>query len=167
MIVASLEPITLQNIEAFKVARLRALLDSPWAFGSTYAKESMMSDVEWVQRVMRWDGTLGVGFLALEQQVVCGIAGGLLDENDLKKAQLVSMWTAPEYRKLGAGRMLVEAVIGWARKAGVERLNLMVTSPNQGAVLFYQRLGFAMKGRSEPYPNDPALVEYEMSRSIL
>jgi ribosomal protein S18 acetylase RimI-like enzyme len=63
--------------------------------------------------------------------------------------------------------MLVEAVIGWARKAGVERLNLMVTSPNQGAVLFYQRLGFAMTGRSEPYPNDPALVEYEMSRSFL
>jgi hypothetical protein len=86
MIVASLEPITLQNIEAFKVARLRALLDSPWAFGSTYAKESMMSDVEWVQRVMRWDGTLGVGFLALEQQVVCGIAGGLLDENDQEGA---------------------------------------------------------------------------------
>jgi len=51
MIVASLEPIKLQNIQTLKVARLRALLDSPSAFGSTYARESMMSDVEWVQRV--------------------------------------------------------------------------------------------------------------------
>jgi ribosomal protein S18 acetylase RimI-like enzyme len=167
MIVASLEPIKLQNIQTFKVARLRALLDSPSAFGSTYARESMMSDVEWVQRVMRWNGTLGVGFWAVEQQAVYGIAGALLDEKDLKKAQLVSMWTAPEHRQLGVGRMLVEAVIGWARKAGVERLNLIVTSRNQGAILFYQRLGFAITGRSEPYPNNPALVEYEMSRSIL
>ena len=167
MIVALIEPITLENIEAFKAARLRALLDSPSAFGSTYARESMMSAVEWVQRVIRWNGTLGVGFLAVEQRVICGIAGALLDEKDLKQAQLVSMWTAPEHRQLGVGRMLVEAVIGWARNSGVERLNLMVTSPNQGAILFYQRLGFAMTGQSEPYPNDPGLVQLEMSRSIL
>lgn len=127
----------------------------------------MMSDVEWVQRVMRWNGTLGVGFMALERQVVCGIAGALLDQKDLKTAQLVSMWSAPEHRQLGIGRMLVDAVMGWAREAGMGRLTLMVTSPNQGAILFYKRLGFAMTGRSGPYPNDPAVVEYEMSQSIL
>jgi ribosomal protein S18 acetylase RimI-like enzyme len=39
-------------------------------------------------------------------------------------------------------------------------------SNNEPAILFYQRLGFARTGRTEPYPNDPALIEYEMSRAI-
>jgi ribosomal protein S18 acetylase RimI-like enzyme len=42
----------------------------------------------------------------------------------------------------------------------------MVTSCNQDAVEFYMRIGFSMTGRTEPYPNDPALVEYEMSRQL-
>ena len=167
MIVALIEHITLENIEAFKAARLRALLDSPSAFGSTYARESMMSAVEWVQRVIRWNGTLGVGFWRWSNGSSVELQEHCFDEKDLKQAQLVSMWTAPEHRQLGVGRMLVEAAIGWARNSGVERLNLMVTSPNKGAILFYQRLGFAMTGQSEPYPNDPGLVQLEMSRSIL
>jgi len=31
---------------------------------------------------------------------------------------------------------------------------------------FYERLGFIRTGRTEPYPNDPALIEYEMSRPV-
>jgi len=31
---------------------------------------------------------------------------------------------------------------------------------------FHQRLGFTLTGRTEPYANDPALIEYEMSRPI-
>jgi ribosomal protein S18 acetylase RimI-like enzyme len=43
----------------------------------------------------------------------------------------------------------------------------MVTSVNDSAIRFYERLGFARTGRSEPYPNDPSITEYEMSRAIL
>jgi ribosomal protein S18 acetylase RimI-like enzyme len=39
---------------------------------------------------------------------------------------------------------------------------LMVTSVNPGATRFYQRLGFCKTGKTEPYPNDPAIFEYEM-----
>jgi len=42
----------------------------------------------------------------------------------------------------------------------------MVTSSNHAAMEFYGRLGFSMTGRTEPYPNDPALMEYEMSRRV-
>jgi hypothetical protein len=37
---------------------------------------------------------------------------------------------------------------------------------NEGAILFYERLGFAMTGRTEPYTNDVAMIEYEMAKSI-
>jgi len=60
----------------------------------------------------------------------------------------------------------VNEIAGWARLRGAEALQLMVTSSNEPAMLFYQRLGFSRTGRTEPYPNDPALIEYEMSRPI-
>ena len=42
----------------------------------------------------------------------------------------------------------------------------MVTSNNDAAMRFYESLGFVRTGRTEPYPNDAALVEFEMMRSI-
>jgi ribosomal protein S18 acetylase RimI-like enzyme len=45
-------------------------------------------------------------------------------------------------------------------------LQLMVTSINEPAIGFYERLGFTRTGRTEPYPNDPTVIEYEMSRPI-
>jgi ribosomal protein S18 acetylase RimI-like enzyme len=76
------------------------------------------------------------------------------------------MWTAPTYRRLGAGSLLVEGVMGWARRRGAETLRLMVTSGNEPAIGFYLRLGFQRTGRRQPYPNDATLVEYEMVISL-
>jgi len=74
---------------------------------------------------------------------------------------------APEARRSGVGRMLIDAIVAWA---AVERrlrtIKLMVTSVNGGAMEFYRRLGFERMGRMEPYPNDPAVVEYEMVRVV-
>ena len=38
----------------------------------------------------------------------------------------------------------------------------MVTHINTGAIGFYQRMGFQRTGKTEPYPNDQAITEYEM-----
>jgi ribosomal protein S18 acetylase RimI-like enzyme len=162
----ALEPITAQNVAAFRDVRLRALQDTPQAFGSTYARESQFSDEEWLQRVTRWNGERGIGYLAMDGTDGRGIAGVLLEE-DGTCAHLVSMWIAPTHRKCGVGRRLVAEIASWARHRGADALRLMVTSSNEPAMLFYQRLGFSRTGRTEPYPNDPALIEYEMSRPIL
>lgn len=50
----------------------------------------------------------------------------------------------------------------WARSRGLRELNLMVTSVNRSAIEFYQGVGFRMSGYTAPYPNDPAITEYEM-----
>ena len=42
----------------------------------------------------------------------------------------------------------------------------MVTSVNAGATAFYERLGFVRTGVVEEYPNDAAIVEYEMMLKI-
>jgi ribosomal protein S18 acetylase RimI-like enzyme len=76
------------------------------------------------------------------------------------------MWVAPECRRIGVGRVLIDAIKSWAAVHNLRELRLFVTSMNQGAIDFYIRNGFAMTGRTEPYPNDPMLVEFEMTISI-
>lgn len=161
----TIEPITVERVKLFKAVRLRALQDSPSAFGSTYAREAQFDDAEWARRALRWNGDRGIGFIAMDGGAACGIAGALLDEDEAT-AQLVSMWTAPTHRRRGVGRLLVESVVAWAARRGVQTLQLKVTSGNDGAIRFYERLGFSMTGRTEPYPNDPALFEHEMARAL-
>lgn len=161
-----IESITPRNVPLFKQVRLRALQDSPSAFGATYAEESQLSDGDWMNRARRWNGERRVGFLVLDGRTPCGIAGSFLSEVDPPRAQLISMWTAPAYRRRGVGRLLVHAVLDWARLREARTLLLMVTSINEPAILFYQRLGFASTGRTAPYPNDPTIIEYEMFLAI-
>lgn len=162
-----IEKITTQNVAAFREVRLRALWEAPYAFGSTYAREAQFEDAEWVRRAEKWNGERGVGFLAMDDGVACGLAGSFLDAEEAKRAQLVSMWTAPTHRRKGVGQRLVESVWKWAKSREARVLQLMVTSHNDGAIRFYERLGFVRTGRIEPYPNDPAVVEYEMERAIV
>jgi ribosomal protein S18 acetylase RimI-like enzyme len=162
----AIEPITPLNTFVFKAVRLRALQDAPHAFSSTYAKEAQLTDSDWIQRVERWNGERGAGFLAMDQDMACGIAGSFLDQNDATRAQLIAMWTAPTHRQRGVGRLLVNAVLNWALRRNARVLQLMVTSINEPAIRFYERLGFTRTGRTEPYPNDPTVIEYEMSRPI-
>jgi ribosomal protein S18 acetylase RimI-like enzyme len=162
----ALAPVTPQNVLIFKAVRLRALQDASYAFSATYAKESQLTDAEWLERTIRWNGERGIGLLAIDGSAACGIAGSFLDPDDATQAKLVSMWTAPTHRQRGVGRLLVDEIASWAARRGARVLRLMVTSNNQSAISFYARLGFTRTGRTEPYPNDPAVIEYEMSRPI-
>jgi len=162
----TIQPIAADDIERVKDIRLRALRDAPAAFGSTYERERMLTPDEWRDRAARWDGRSGIGFLATEEGAAVAIAGAFLDPDDAKSAQLVSMWTAPHSRRRGVGRLLVGEVVAWARRRGAQVVRLMVTSNNESAIAFYRSLGFELTGRTEPYPNDPALVEYEMSLTL-
>jgi len=163
---ATLEAISEQNVSAFRAVRLRALLDSPSAFGSTYAREAEFDDAKWLERAANMSGQRGAGFLALDGNEPCGIIGALLNGDEPHIAQVVSMWVAPTYRRGGIASALIGAIGSWSQAHGVHTLRLMVTSCNQGAIEFYKRCGFAMTGNTEPYPHDPALIEYEMARSV-
>ena len=162
----TLEPVTVKSAMVFKAVRLRALQDSPRAFSSTYARELQLPDEEWIARTSRWNGEKAILYLAMDRDAPCGIAGVMRDEDQPSVALLISMWTAPTHRKSGVGRMLVNQVLAWCRTREVCTLRLLVTSGNDGAERFYERLGFSRTGRTEPYPVDPTMVEHEMSRPV-
>jgi ribosomal protein S18 acetylase RimI-like enzyme len=165
-LIITIEPITPENALVFKAVRLRALEDSPSAFGSTYARESQFPDEEWVRRAGNWNGIRSVLYLAMEEGESCGLAGVYLDEQDPGRAHLVSMWIAPAHRRKGVAKVLVRAVQSWAKDRKAHTMLLQVTSSNQAAIRFYHQLGFSLTGRTEPYPNDSNLIELEMSQPL-
>ena len=107
----TLEPITPQNASIFKATRLRALQDTPTAFGATYAKESLLTEADWVERAARWNGERSILYLAMKAGDSVGIAGSYLDQEDATRAHLISMWTDPTCRQQGISRLLVNEII--------------------------------------------------------
>jgi ribosomal protein S18 acetylase RimI-like enzyme len=69
-------------------------------------------------------------------------------------------------KALASGATRAGAVVVWATLRGARSVRFMVTSRYEAAIRFYRRLGFVMTGRTEPYPNDLALIEHEMAQSI-
>jgi ribosomal protein S18 acetylase RimI-like enzyme len=55
---------------------------------------------------------------------------------------LEDLYVAPEARREGVGRKLVEAVVDRARKRGCRRVELDVSSENPAAMALYRSLGF-------------------------
>lgn len=161
----TIEPITPQKAMVLKDVRLRALQDTPSAFGSTYVSEVAFGDEKWCERATL-QVHVGVQYIAMNDDEACGLVGGFLDREDKTRAHLVSMWVAPTHRHLGVGKKLVQSVLDWAKSQDVKTLWLFVTHNNDGAIRFYERLGFKKTGHTIPYPNDSNLFEYEMSRTV-
>ncbi|HSZ16857.1 MAG TPA: GNAT family N-acetyltransferase [Terracidiphilus sp.] len=158
----TLETIRPANALVFKAVRLRALEGDPTAFGSTFAKEERLADEEWFRRSVRWSSEGAIGYIAFDRDASCGLVVCCADPNDPGRADIFSMWVDPAYRRTGVGTALIDGVKDWAAGRSIRELRLMVTSVNDRAIRFYERLGFRMSGVTGPYPNSPAIFEHEM-----
>jgi ribosomal protein S18 acetylase RimI-like enzyme len=135
----------------YKDLRLRALAESPEAFGSTLAREQDRSNLEWSRRLASNDGSArDLPLVAEVDSLPVGLAWGRIECANPRQADLYQMWVAPEYRGLGAGRLLLEAVIAWARSQGAACLDLGVTCRDSSAMRLYQSAGFEPVGQPEP-----------------
>ena len=150
-----------------RALRLRALADSPMAFGATLAEEEAFDERVWHERAA--GGATGVDritFVAERGAEWIGIATGLAKSVEPSGPMLVGMFVAPEERGRGVGAMLVEAIVDWARAANATELCLWVTSTNAAAISLYRRCGFESTGEDRPRRLTPSVVEIEMVRHL-
>jgi GNAT superfamily N-acetyltransferase len=135
----------------FRELRLRSLLDSPEAFGSTYGDESSWTERAWRDWAAgRWRGGTAVVFAGHgDDGPAVGTATGAEYEAEGGVAHVYAMWVAPDARGAGVGRALLDAVAGWARDRGCDRLVLSVTESNETARRFYEECGFVDTGKRE------------------
>jgi GNAT superfamily N-acetyltransferase len=144
---------------ALREIRLRALADTPLAFGSTYAREAAFPPERWEA----WASESAAGaaqatFLAVgEGDVPVGLAFAVIDA-DAAQAHLYSMWVAPEARGRGTGAALVGAVVEWTAANGARTLRTAVTLGNDAAARLYERAGFRDTGVREPLGHSDAQV---------
>ena len=138
----------------YRDLRLRALADSPDAFGSTYEREAAREDAEWESRLRTGAAeTVQMPLVAFVEQTPAGLAWARVDEHDPTVAHLFQVWVAPEYRGQGIGRLMTNTAIAWARDLGVGRLRLGVTPSHPAARHLYRQAGFVDVG--EPAPLRP------------
>jgi ribosomal protein S18 acetylase RimI-like enzyme len=136
-------------------ARLGALVEAPYAFASTLAREEQSTEQTWRERAAR-----GSTFSAWEGDAIVGLATGI-DEGD--HWQLVGMWVSPKLRGSGIADQLVTAVCELARQSGAISVTLWVTEVNGRARAFYRRLGFVPTGSRQPVrPTEPENWEEEL-----
>ena len=133
--------------ERLRDLRLRALRDAPEAFGSTHEDEVARTEDDWRAFADGWEGMARQAvFVAADDGRWVGLVVGAVHEADTSLANLYAMWVDPAARGLGAGRLLVEGVIGWAAGTGAEHLELCVTEANEPAVTLYRSAGFEPTG---------------------
>jgi ribosomal protein S18 acetylase RimI-like enzyme len=149
--------VTPDEVDPMRDLRLRALQDAPLAFGSTHAREAAFEREVWEQRTR--ENAAGERSVAFVLEPWAGMAvGAIHDDDEPGVAHLYGMWVAPEARGAGAGRALVDAVIGWAIERGATRVMTSVESTNAAARSLYARAGFADTGRREPLGHSDATV---------
>lgn len=132
----------------FRELRLRSLLDSPEAFGSTYGAELVQAERAWRDWAAgRWPGGTAAVFAGrADDGTPVGTATGAEFDAEPGVAHVYAMWVAPDARGAGVGGALLDAITDWARDRGCDRLILSVTETNEIARLVYGACGFIDTG---------------------
>ncbi len=143
-----------------RAVRLRAMADSPDAFGSTYERELARTAADWE----RWLST-GATFILAGAEGAHGIVAGVHDATDPAVVHLMSMWVDPSCRGSGAADALMASVLSWAEAEGARLMRLAVIETNVRARQCYERNEFRPTGKQIARERDGA-VELEMERPV-
>lgn len=134
---ARIEAVEPDDWERWRAMRLRALSEDAPAFAcSAHAwLEGGDTEQRWRERIAA-PGRLYLASEGGRDVAMIGLAAGV-------ELELISMWVAPEARRGGVGRALVETVVS---EAGRRPLRLRVMADNAAAIAFYEGCGFALTG---------------------
>ena len=145
--------------------RLEALRESPRAFGDTLEPLERKGADYWhalTQRVCSVDAMV----VALDAERPIGMIYGLRDRQIRQGARLGADWVDTQYRRRGAGRLLVHSVIAWAQTHGFAMARLWVGHEEEAAIALYERCGFVFSGLERQLEERPSIVLREMRRAL-
>ena len=137
----TIRALTADDWPLWREARLAALAEAPYAFGSRLADWQGDGD-----REERWRQRLSLAgaynLIAMLDGAPAGMATGIPGDKP-GEAELISMWVAPKARGQRVGDRLINEIESWARDARYVRLLLLVKADNPAAIHLYERNGFA------------------------
>jgi ribosomal protein S18 acetylase RimI-like enzyme len=140
-------PLSAMEWPQLRMARLRALQESPEAFISEYERESGWSKREWLAM---FESALWV--VARNGGRIVGLARSSREAAQPWQRHVESVWVEPHFRRRGITRRLIEGLIVGERGAGVSELVIWVIEGNDRARRAYERFGFKPTGERQPLP---------------
>lgn len=123
--------------QVLKEIRLKALAESPLAYGEYYENAIKKNDEVWKSRAQGNDES--ATFIAFSNHKPAGMVSCFKNENSV---QLVAMWADPNFRRVGIGTKLVNKVIEFASEKSIPTVHLWVTVGKTDANSFYTAFGF-------------------------
>jgi GNAT superfamily N-acetyltransferase len=93
-------------------------------------------------------GETGVCYVAeVNDEIVGYLAGSIKLEqpsySTVRRSELENMFVKEEFRSQGIGEKLAKTFLQWSKSSGVAKSFVQAYAPNQRAIAFYQRAGFA------------------------
>jgi ribosomal protein S18 acetylase RimI-like enzyme len=147
--------------------RLRALETDPTSFGSTYERESAMPDETWAQRAANSAAGDGAAtLLAVSAREPVGMVTAIRDDTSGQLFYVVGMWVAPEVRREGLGRRLLDEIEAWIASCGGTTVRLSVTNAATAALRLYESAGYTLDGASTESRHTPGLVEISLLKRL-
>ncbi len=150
--------------DAFKALRLRALAADRMSFASTFEKESKYGDPQWQNLTRRAATSTEMVVLVAQPRdgPFVGMVGSFAEGN---VTHVWGMWVEPEYRKLGLGGKLLDAILSEIDASHpANEVKLGVVSSSTAARRLYANRGFTETGHTEPLEHTPSVNWYEMVR---
>ena len=159
-----IRPLRAHDWPLHRAARLRALADSPDAFGSTLAEAVARPDAAWAARLREAERSGQDHPLVAE--VKGELAGLLWAQRRADEVELFQVWVAPACRGRGVGAAMLAEALRWARATGAAGVLLDVTWGDSAAVRLYRRAGFREEGRPAPFREGSPLLAQVMRLSF-
>ena len=150
---------------ALRDLRLRSIAESPDAFGQPLDEARARPDIEWWRSARQSSHGESRTWLIAEE---AGRTVGLVQGRKRRPATLMlfSMWVDPTVRRLGVGRMLIEALETWGEDWGADETLLWVMADNLAAIEFYRDLGFEPISRGHDADSGARFGAIAMRRAI-
>jgi len=104
------------------------------------------------------NNTLSLWLVAMDHDKLVGYIGS---QTVLGEGDMMNLAVAPNYRRMGIGEGLVNALVAALSARGATRLALEVRASNTPAIALYEKLGFQVAGRRPNYyrnPKEDALI---------
>jgi ribosomal protein S18 acetylase RimI-like enzyme len=135
--------------------RLTALRESPQAFLSTYARESVYEADRWRAEFIRGNWYTGI---------VMGGPVSLLGVTrepgmPVHERYLEYLWVSPEHRRSGMAIEMLKVVLKRLRAAKVRTVFVWVLDGNDAARNLYERIGFVDSNHRQPLAERPGHSE--------
>lgn len=155
------ELLTPDDWQRLREIRLRALKESPLAFGGKLEEEKLKSETAWRERY------------EIEDYLVASISGEdvgmlyieVLEGDHGATCWIGGCWSDPQYRGKGIMRALFDFIDVNAIKKGWQRQGLGVYVDNEIATKTYEALGFSFIGEQFPSVDRPGRFFTHMVRN--